>query len=346
MDGHEPVTRSTGRAAAPGDVARGEGRADDRRPGRGAVGVLQRPDRAAGHPRAADGGRGSGHRSARLGDRGPERRGHRAAVRQRARGDVGPVRRALLRRDGGRGGARHRPSDAAGPGQRRGPPALLGPGGREPGRGPVPHRLDHDAVRAGGAGAQRHREPQALRRLPAGGGPRHRPEHGDQRSRADGDLGAPLPGRDREGRPRVGDVLVQQDQRRLRVRERLRAGDGAARAAGLRRVRDHRLRRAPLDGAVDPRRHRHGDRHGRLLRRGAAGGGQRRDRPGVAGRPERPADPPHDVRGRRLRHRVRDVADPGRRSTAPSPARSRRTRSRSCATAAACRSTRTPARSR
>ena len=51
------------------------------------------------------------------------------------------------------------------------------------------------------------------------------------------------------------------------MRERIRARPGAARAARLPRLRAHRLRGDPLHGAVDPGRHRHGDRHASLLRR-------------------------------------------------------------------------------
>ena len=51
------VSRSARGAAAPGDDAGGEGRAHGRRPGRRPGGVLQRTDRAAGHPRAEHGRR-------------------------------------------------------------------------------------------------------------------------------------------------------------------------------------------------------------------------------------------------------------------------------------------------
>ena len=134
----------------------------------------------------------------------------------------------------------------------------LGTDRRGRGRGSVPRLGVRGRAREGGAGdgllraRQGRDEPEALRRVrPARG--RARVQH-DRHvgAAAEERLPAAVQGRDRR-RSRHGDVLVQRDQRRARLREP-RAGDGhpQARVAlrRLRRERLHRRRRA------DPPRHR------------------------------------------------------------------------------------------
>ena len=328
LDGPEPVTRSTGRPAAAGDDARGEGRADDGRPGRGAVGVLQRSDRAAGHPRAADGGRRERASPRAAGDRGPTTRRRRCRPASALGRDMGPGRRAPYAETVAEEARATGHEMLLGPGSRRVRQPYWGRAGENPGEDPFLIASITTPYVQEVQERQRHREPQALRRLPAGGGPRHRPEHGHRRSRADGDLDAPLPGRDREGRPRLGmcsfnkingDYACESDYAlETALRERLGFDGFVITDFGALHSTEPSIR-AGTDMETGTRR----------LLRGAAAGGRPGRRPsrslsstgascGSSARCSRSACSTPSTRCRRSRCR----------STAPSPARSRRTRSR------------------
>jgi hypothetical protein len=110
------------------------------------------------------------------------------------------------------------------------------PDGRGPDQGhPVQrHRLDHQALRP---------ERPGKRPLRAG--------REDRRGRRPHLRPAGLPVRHRAVGPALGDVRLQQDQRPLRLRERLPAQQGAQAGLGLQGLRDVRLGRGPL---VAPRR--------------------------------------------------------------------------------------------
>ena len=161
----------------------------------------------------------------------PARRGQ--FIRPQCRADGSVVRRA--------GVGRGRPQADVRPDGGRLSRAAMGPDLRGGRRGPVPElglRRGPGARRAGQRlqrPRQDHRQPEALRRVrPAGGWPRLQ-HNRHVRAAAAQLLPAAVQGRDRR-RCRHGDVLVQRDQRRARLRELLHRDRHPQEGVGLRRV--------------------------------------------------------------------------------------------------------------
>ena len=111
-----------------------------------------------------------------------------------------------------------------------------------------------------------------------------------------------------QGRGRLGHVLLQPHQRRVRVREPRDAARRARSPVRLHRVRHVQLGRQPFDRCVSERRHGHGDAGGhqhqpRVLRAGPAGRGPERAGLDVHAERDGLPDPLHHVPDRAVRPR-------------------------------------------
>jgi hypothetical protein len=212
--GHRPGGRGAGHRDRGPDDAPGEGRPRHRQ-AQQLLRLLQRPRGARRHP-GPDHGRRPCGRARRQSEHRPALDEH--AVRHGDGRVVQPRTAAPGRRDARQRGLPHGPQRAARTGRRHRPHAAVGAGVRGLRRGSAAQRPD-------GLGVHRRRavqpgagDDQALRRQRPGEESVHDLLAG-RRPHDARDLRQALRDRHPHGQARRGDVLVQQDQRRLRLRQ-------------------------------------------------------------------------------------------------------------------------------